>query len=233
MRIDKMLSELGFGSRNDIRKMMKQGIVTVNDAAVKDPAHKVDEALDVITVAGEEVLYEKFIYLMLNKPKGYICATEGNEQIVLDLIDEGRKGLFPAGRLDKDTTGFVLITNDGQLAHNLLAPKKHVDKEYLVTLENEPAADTCERFREGIVLEDGTECQPGICTITGPRECRLVIHEGKFHQVKRMFEALGNRVVDLHRLRIGDVVLDPSLPLGAYRELTASEVESLKNRSRE
>jgi 16S rRNA pseudouridine516 synthase len=233
MRIDKMLSNLGFGSRKEVKKLLKDGAVQVNHKTIKDSGHHVDSEKDTVIVHGEEVQYREFIYLMMNKPPGVISATEDNrDQTVIDLLELEDSVLdpFPVGRLDKDTEGLLLITNDGQLAHKLLSPKKHVPKTYFAVIDGEVTEEDIHAFKEGVVLDDGYETKPGDLKIlkSGIRsDIELTITEGKFHQVKRMFQAVGKRVVYLQRLTMGPLALDESLELGEYRELTEEEVEAL------
>ena len=233
MRIDKMLSNLGFGSRKEVKKLLKDGAVQVNQKVVKDSGHHVDGEKDTVTVHGEEVQYREFIYLMMNKPPGVISATEDNrDQTVIDLLELEDSVLepFPVGRLDKDTEGLLLITNDGQLAHKLLSPKKHVPKTYFAVIDGEVTEEDVHAFKKGVVLDDGYETKPGDLNIlkSGIRsDIELTITEGKFHQVKRMFQAVGKRVVYLQRLSMGPLSLDESLELGEYRELTEEELEAL------
>jgi len=233
MRIDKMLSNLGFGSRKEVKKLLKDGSVQVNHKVVKDSGYHVDNEKDSVTVHGEEVQYREFIYLMMNKPPGVISATEDNrDQTVIDLLELEDSVLdpFPVGRLDKDTEGLLLITNDGQLAHKLLSPKKHVPKTYFAVINGEVTEEDILAFKRGVVLDDGYETKPGKLKIikSGIRsDIELTITEGKFHQVKRMFQAVGKRVVYLQRLTMGPLELDESLELGEYRELTEEEIEAL------
>ena len=229
MRLDKLLADSGYGSRNDVKKLLKNKLVSVNGQIVTNPGHKADEAHDVIKVDGETVRYRRYAYFLLNKPKGYVSSTDDPDS-VLYLIDEPDKNLFPCGRLDKDTTGLLLITNDGDLAHELLSPKHHVEKEYAVTLKDPLAEEDLERFKDGIVLEDGEKCRPASYTIEDDHHCRLVIKEGKYHQIKRMFQAINNEVIELKRIRMKDLVLDEDLPEGSYRELTEAELSSLRRR---
>lgn len=236
MRLDKYLSNMGFGSRKEVKQLLKAGAVTVNGEAVKDAAAHVLEGTDSVSVLGEEIQYVKHIYLMMNKPPGVISATEDvRDQTVIDLLDPFYRHFepFPVGRLDKDTEGLLLLTNDGKLSHNLLSPKKHVPKTYYAVIEGIVTEEDVDQFAEGVILDDGYETKPGTLTIlnSGPQsEIELTITEGKFHQVKRMFEAVGKRVTYLKRLTMGNLKLDPSLSLGDYRELTNDEVEELKNR---
>lgn len=233
MRIDKMLANLGFGSRKDVKKLLKDGAVKVNGTVVKDAKEHVDPDKDTITLNGEVVEYKEFIYLMMNKPPGVISATEdSHDKTVVDLleIEDAVFSPFPVGRLDKDTEGLLLLTNDGQLSHRLLSPKKHVPKTYFAVIDREVTEDDVEAFRQGVILDDGYHTKPGELKIikSGLRsDIELTITEGKFHQVKRMFEAVGKRVVYLKRLSMGPLMLDETLELGEYRELTDEEIQSL------
>lgn len=227
MRIDKLLSELGICTRTEAKKLMKQGRLTVNGEVRKDPSDKIDPETDNVCLDGEPVIYSEYVYYMLNKPAGVITATEGSEMTVMDLIADQRRGLYPVGRLDKDTEGLLLITNNGPLGHELLSPKKHIDKEYLAELAKPLQEDTADRFREGIILEDSTLCRPAELIAVNEKTCRLIISEGRFHQVKRMFEAVGNEVVYLKRLRMKNLQLDENLMPGEYRELTEAEIQDL------
>ena len=234
-RLDKFISsQLYELSRSDVKKLASRGKITVNGAVVKKADEKISPEIDVVCVDGKEVLYKKHLYIMLNKPSGVVCATrDGLSPTVLALLPDGlkRDGLFPAGRLDKDTEGFVLITDDGDLAHRMLAPKSHVPKVYYVTLENALVKNAEEEFRNGITLSDGTGCLPAELERIDDTHCFVTLHEGMFHQVKRMFEALDNSVIYLKRIKIGGVELDPSLELGQVRELTSDEVQDLIKRS--
>lgn len=228
-----MLSNLGFGSRKEVKKLLKDGAVQVNEELVKDPKYHVDTDQDVVTVHGEEIQYREFIYLMMNKPPGVISATEDDrDQTVIDLLELEDRIFepFPVGRLDKDTEGLLLITNDGQLAHKLLSPKKHVPKTYFAVIDGEVTEEDIQAFKRGVVLDDGYETKPGELVIlkSGIRsDIELTISEGKFHQVKRMFQAVGKRVVYLQRLTMGPLALDETLELGEYRELTEEEIDAL------
>ncbi|MFJ5715871.1 16S rRNA pseudouridine(516) synthase [Neobacillus sp. NPDC093127] len=235
MRIDKMLANLGYGSRKEVKQLLKSGAVKVDDVVVKDAKQHVDTAKQTVALNGEVVEYREFIYLMMNKPQGVLSATEDNScETVIDLLemDDQVYEPFPVGRLDKDTEGLLLITNDGQLAHRLLSPKKHVPKTYFAVIDGEVDAADVEAFAEGVTLDDGYETKPGELKIlkSGIRsDIELTITEGKFHQVKRMFEAVGKRVVYLQRISMGPLGLDETLELGEYRELTDEEVELLRD----
>ncbi|PFH91060.1 pseudouridine synthase [Bacillus sp. AFS088145] len=235
MRIDKILANMGYGSRKEVKSLLKQGVVKVGDNIVKSPKEHVDIEQQVVTVNGEVVEYKEFVYLMMNKPPGVISATEDSEHETViglleyeDIIFEP----FPVGRLDKDTEGLLLITNDGHLAHQLLSPKKHVPKKYYATIEGVVTEADIKAFEKGVTLEDGYLTKPGYLTIlkSGEEsEIELVIMEGKFHQVKRMFEAVEKKVTYLKRLEMGPLKLDKDLELGEYRELTDEEIDQLKS----
>ncbi|MFL8711779.1 pseudouridine synthase [Clostridioides sp. GD02377] len=235
-RIDKILSNLGYGSRSEIKKYCKQGSVVVNGSEVSNPGTQVDTENDEILFNGEEVIYREYIYLMMNKPDGYISATTDKyDPTVLDLIDLSYLAFepFPVGRLDKDTEGLLVLTNDGKLSHRVLSPKKHVPKTYYAKIDGVVTEEDVEAFLEGVVLDDGYKTMPSQLNILksdDESEIELIIHEGKFHQVKRMFESVGKKVVYLKRLSMGNLKLDESLELGEYRELTDEEVKMIEER---
>jgi 16S rRNA pseudouridine516 synthase len=235
LRIDKMLANLGYGSRKEVKQLLKSGSVKIDDVVVKDAKQHVDPEKQTVTLNGEVIEYREFIYLMMNKPQGVLSATEDNHtETVIDLLELEDQVYepFPVGRLDKDTEGLLLITNDGQLAHRLLAPKKHVPKTYFAVIEGEVTEADITAFANGVTLDDGYETKPGELNIlkSGIRsDIELTITEGKFHQVKRMFEAVGKRVVYLQRISMGPLELDETLELGEYRELTDEEIELLMN----
>lgn len=230
-----MLANLGYGSRKEVKQLLKSGSVKVDDVVVKDAKQHVDPEKQTVTLNGEVIEYREFIYLMMNKPQGVLSATEDNNtETVIDLLELEDQVYepFPVGRLDKDTEGLLLITNDGQLAHRLLAPKKHVPKTYFAVIEGEVTEADITAFANGVTLDDGYETKPGELKIlkSGIRsDIELTITEGKFHQVKRMFEAVGKRVVYLQRISMGPLALDETLELGEYRELTEEEIELLMN----
>ncbi|AJS59409.1 pseudouridine synthase [Paenibacillus sp. IHBB 10380] len=237
-RLDKILAHLGRGSRSDIRRMAKQGVITVNGNVIKDSGLHVNPYVDLIEVDGERIQYRQFIYLMMHKPQGVISATEDKrESTVLDLlsIDDAAFEPFPVGRLDKDTEGLLLLTNDGKLAHDLLSPRKHVPKIYEAIVDGDVVPEDIELFATGVTLDDGYVALPGELVILRKEEqdsnilshISLTIHEGKFHQVKRMFEAVGKQVVYLKRVQMGELALDPELEIGTYRELTDKELSLL------
>ncbi|EML4476094.1 rRNA pseudouridine synthase [Clostridioides difficile] len=235
-RIDKILSNLGYGSRSEIKKYCKQGSVVVNGSEVSNPGTQVDTENDEILFNGEEVIYREYIYLMMNKPDGYISATTDKyDPTVLDLIDLSYLAFepFPVGRLDKDTEGLLVLTNDGKLSHRVLSPKKHVPKTYYAKIDGVVTEEDVEAFLEGVVLDDGYKTMPSQLNILksdDESEIELTIHEGKFHQVKRMFESVGKKVVYLKRLSMDNLKLDESLELGEYRELTDEEVKLIEER---
>lgn len=233
MRLDKLLGSQTDLSRKEARQVIKDGLVAVDGAVVRDPGRAVDPETQSVTVAGAPLTFKEHLYLMLNKPEGYISATEDRTQkTVLDLVPPElyRDGLFPAGRLDADTTGFVLLTDDGAFAHDILSPKHHVQKTYIATLADPVTEDCLEQVRGGIELKDGTVCLPADVCALSDNEVELKLVEGKYHQVKRMFAAAGNRVVALRRTAMGDVELDPQLAPGECRELSKEELSTLKNR---
>jgi 16S rRNA pseudouridine516 synthase len=235
MRIDKILSNMGYGSRKEVKALLKQGVVKVGDKIVKSPKEHIDVENEVVTVNGDVVEYKEFIYLMMNKPPGVISATEDSEhETVIGLLEyeDIIFDPFPVGRLDKDTEGLLLITNDGHLSHQLLSPKKHVPKKYYATIKGVVTEEDIKLFEKGVTLEDGYLTKPGYLTILKSdeeSEIELVIMEGKFHQVKRMFEAVDKKVTYLKRIEMGPLKLDETLELGEYRELTDEEVELLKS----
>lgn len=226
-RLDKILSSYFSLSRADTKKMMKKQCVKVNGEAVKSPDIKVDPEKDKITVDGKEVIFKKHIYIMMNKPKGVISASDDKKtETVVDLVPDEfyRDGLFPAGRLDKDTMGFVLLTDDGDFAHRILSPKNHVEKTYLALLEKPLTQSDIEHFLSGVELKDGTLCLEAKVRMKEGNTAEVIIHEGKYHQVKRMFAALGNRVLELRRIKIGNLPLDEALGEGECREITNEEL---------
>ena len=235
IRLDKYLADMGCETKQEVKKFIRSGQVSVDGIVVKKPETKVEQTVQEVFLNGEKVGYESFEYYMLNKPAGVISATEDQScQTVVDLIkDKKRKDLFPVGRLDKDTEGLLLITNDGALAHRLLSPKKHVDKCYFARICGKVTEEDVRSFEKGVNI--GSQEQPEI-TMPGKLEIitsddiskiRLTIQEGKFHQVKRMFQAVGKEVIYLKRLRMGTLILDENLGIGEYRPLTKEELEKL------
>jgi len=229
MRLDKFLSEMATESRSELKKMIKKGLVKVNGETIKDPSVYIDENNDEVSLNGKVIDYKKFVYYMLNKPQGVVSATKDNlHKTVIDLLsDEDRKkGIFPVGRLDIDTEGLLILTNDGDFSHNLLAPNKHVSKKYYAKVEGKLVSDAVKRCMDGIDI--GTEEEPEVCksaelVILSEEEklteIYLTISEGKFHQVKRMIKKLGGEVVYLKRLSMGEYELDDNLKLGEYKIL--------------
>ena len=235
MRLDKYLAEMGVGTRQEVKKQIRQGKAAVNGTVVKAADTKIDETSDEVTISGRNISYVSYEYYMLNKPAGVVSATEDRrDTTVIDLIKEKkRKDLFPVGRLDKDTEGLLLITNDGDLAHRLLAPKKHVDKVYYAKIDGMVTEEDVKRFAEGIDIgaEEEEMTRPAkldIVKSAEESEIRLTIHEGKFHQVKRMFLAVGKEVTYLKRERMGTLCLDENLKPGEYRLLTEEEIENVR-----
>ena len=230
-RLDKILSGTGRWSRREVKDLVKAGRVTADGAVVARPEDKFDRTATVLAVDGEPVDGEKYVYLMLHKPGGVLSATEDPRQpTVLDLLPPHlrRIGLFPVGRLDKDTEGLLLLTNDGPLGHRLLSPKKHVDKVYFVRVDGTLDGADCAAFRAGLVLEDGLRCLPAELEVLDPASTGLVtLREGKYHQVKRMLADRGKPVTYLKRLSMGPIALDPALEPGTWRPLTEGERAAL------
>jgi 16S rRNA pseudouridine516 synthase len=232
IRLDKYLADMGIGTRTEVKKLIRQGKVKVDDYIVKSPEQKIDTVTQKVFCEGQEVGYEEYEYYMLNKPAGYVSATtDAKDKTVLELItDKKRKDLFPVGRLDKDTEGLLLITNDGDLAHRLLAPKKHVDKLYYAKIEGVVTEEDVRAFAEGVDIGENEVTRPAVLEILKSdeiSEIHLTIQEGKFHQVKRMFEAVGKKVIYLKRISMGTLQLDENLKLGEYRALTEEELKHL------
>ncbi|BBI32621.1 pseudouridine synthase [Cohnella abietis] len=273
IRLDKMLGNLGYGTRSQIKILIKQGAVAVNGKLAKDHGMQINPKEDEVVLDGETIKYRDTVYVLLHKPAGVISATEDSrDQTVIDLLDEDLAVLspFPVGRLDKDTEGLLIITNDGKLSHELLSPRKHVPKTYRALVAGDVGTDDAEAFLKGVALDDGYETMPAQLLVRAktrndgapevedelyatemidaiklaPKQeeeismdvlswIELTIHEGKFHQVKRMFEAVGKKVLYLRRISMGPLQLDASLAPGEWRELTEEEVESLRNYRKE
>lgn len=232
LRLDKYLSDMNIGTRSEIKSWIRKGRVSVNSVQCLRPEEKVRSDEDEITFDGQIIHYEKYLYFMLNKPAGVVSATEDKrDKTVLDLIETaGRKNLFPVGRLDKDTEGLLIITNDGDLAHRLLSPKKEVDKVYYAKINGRVTADDADAFLSGISIGEEKPCLPAKLDIIKSddiSEINLTIYEGKYHQVKRMFEAVGKEVIYLKRISMGGLALDPLLKPGDYRRLTIDELKQL------
>ena len=234
MRLDKFLCEMGFGTRSEVKSHLKKGQVTVNGEVIKKPETKIDENKDPICFLGQPLTYEAVQYFLLNKPAGCVTATRDNlSETVMSFLPENRRDdLFPVGRLDKDTEGLLLITNDGQLAHELLSPKKHVDKTYFAVIDGKVEEKHIQHFWEGLDIGDDDLTMPAKLNILKSgeiSEIELTIQEGRFHQVKRMFEAIGTKVTYLKRISMGPLVLGDLQP-GEVRMLEAEEIEKLRNR---
>ncbi|MBW9150195.1 rRNA pseudouridine synthase [Clostridium sp. CM028] len=234
-RIDKILSNLGHGTRKEVKALLKKGKIEVDGVIVSDNTMKIDPDKAVIKVAGEEITYRKYIYIVMNKPAGVVSATvDKYDETVIDLIDQEYHAFnpFPIGRLDKDTVGLLLITNDGELNHKLIAPKNHVDKAYYAEINKFVDQKDIDTFKKGVVLDDGYKCMPAILKVLNAdengSEVMITIQEGKFHQVKRMFESVDKNVAFLRRISFGPLKLDENLSEGQYRELSEEELDLLK-----
>lgn len=234
MRLDKYLCESGKGTRTEVKKQISSGVVSVNGTIIKDAGYKIDENADRVSIDGVEVKYADFEYYMLNKPQGVISASRdkrgGKTLCVTDLIREKiRSDLFPVGRLDKDTEGLLIITNDGDMAHRLLSPKRHVDKTYYAELDGKILPDAAERIMAGVDIGDDKPTMPCQVNMLSDSSCFITIHEGRYHEIKRMFKTEGRTVTYLKRISMGPISLDPELAPGEYRLLTDKETELLKN----
>lgn len=230
MRLDKFLSELGVASRKELRQIIKSGRVLVNGAAVNAPEHKLDPERDTVVLDGKLLSYVKFRYFMLDKPSGVLSATEDRRQkTVLDLLPPELQALelFPVGRLDKDTSGLLLLTNDGDFAHRVISPKSEVEKLYYAKVDGVPDESDAAAFAEGIVLGDGTKCLPAKLEPLGCGECLVTVMEGKYHQVKRMLASRGKPVLELRRLAVGGLALDAASEPGQWRELGEDDLCSV------
>lgn len=232
IRLDKFLADMGMGTRSELKKIIRSGRVCIDEIPVKRPEEKVDIDWQQVTMDGVPVRYQRMEYYMLYKPAGVVSATkDSKEKTVLDLLEgQKRKDLFPVGRLDKDTEGLLLITNDGDLAHRLLTPGKHVDKVYYARIQGKVTNEDVEAFQTGLDIGDEEPTLPASLNIlvsAEESEILLTIQEGRFHQVKRMFEAVGKKVMYLKRMSMGSLVLDETLEKGAYRPLTKEEISRL------
>ncbi len=229
-RLDKILASQGMGSRSDVQKQIRQGRVTADGVTVRDPAEKIDPDRVLLAVDGHPLRYRRHLYIMMNKPPGLLCVSrDPRQKTVLDLLPPAlwRSGLFPAGRLDKDTVGLTLITDDGDFAHRMLSPRRHVDKTYHAVVDGPVTDEQVSAFTKGLLLEDGTLCLPAKLQIlkAGPHPLvEIVIHEGKYHQIKRMFGTFGHKVLWLKRVAIGGLWLDNHLEEGGSRELSDEEI---------
>jgi len=229
-RIDRIISEHTDYSRKEIKKLISKGLIFVNDEEVKHPEDKYEDDIS-ITINGIEIDIRNHVYLVLNKPKGFVSTTDLNERSVLELVPDEymTRDLFPAGRLDKDTTGLMIITDDGEFAHNILSPKKHVQKIYEVTLDIPVSEEMKKGFLKGVNLSDG-ECKSAILDITGDYTCNVTLKEGRYHQIKRMFGCYKSKVVELNRICMGDFYLPKDLKQGEIRELTSQELDLIQSK---
>lgn len=239
LRLDRMLSSQGIGSRKEIKQQLSHGNITVNGKVVKSAAVKVDTDKDIVRQGGKTITYSEYIYIMMNKPSGVISASnDPKAETVINLLPEEllRPGLFPAGRLDKDTEGFMLITDDGGFAHNILSPKRHVDKSYFAVIDGTLTDDDMSRFETGLDIGEGITSMPAQISFAeslsdGKAAYNVVIHEGKFHQIKRMFFALGREVLYLKRTAIGNLPLDDTLEPGDSRALSDEEIDKIARKA--
>ena len=233
MRMEKFLAGQTGSTRKEVKEWLKKGLVFVNDEPIKKPELKVNPNEDVILLDGKVISYEPVVYYMFHKPAGCVSATKDNyDKTVLDFFKDSdkKKDLFPVGRLDKDTEGLLLVTNDGELSHNLLSPKKHVDKTYYVELDREITQEDADKLENGIDIGEKNVTLPARLEKISEKSYRITIREGKFHQIKRMFHAVGSEVVYLKRLSMGSLILDESLKPGQYRPLTKEEILNLKGK---
>lgn len=234
-RLDKVIANLGYGTRKEVKNFVKKKLVEIDGIIATDSGMQIDPKKCEIKLDGEVLNYRKFIYLMMNKPDGVVSATYDNyDETVIDLLDEEYRIFepFPVGRLDKDTVGLLLITNDGELNHRLISPKWHVDKVYYAEIDKVVNEEDIKKFEKGIILDDDYKCLPAKLEILkadeNGSEVYVTIQEGKFHQIKRMFESVGKKVVFLKRISFGGLSLDEDLEEGLYRELSEEEINSLK-----
>lgn len=227
IRLDKFICDQGLGGRKEVRQMIKAGRVRLNGVTASAPDVKFDPESALVELDGSPLGYAKFRYYMMDKPAGVLTATrDGKQKTVLDLVttEMRRMGLFPVGRLDKDTSGLLLLTNDGNFAHRVISPKSEVEKLYYAKVDGSPDASDCLAFEKGLVLADGTQCLPAKLELLGGDECYVRVMEGKYHQVKRMLAARGKPVLALRRLAVGKLELDPALGPGGFRELTNEDL---------
>lgn len=232
IRLDKFLADAGIGTRSEVKQMIRKKSVAVNGTPATGPDQKINEASDIVCVSGKAVSLRGFVYYLLHKPAGYVSATKDNLfPTVMELVPKG-DDLFPVGRLDKDTEGLLLITNDGELAHRLLSPRRHVDKMYLAILDKPAEDEDIAKFEAGVDIGDNDLTLPATLQILPHNQALLTIHEGRFHQVKRMFHAVGKEVVYLKRISMGPITLPEDLEKGAFMELQAHEVNLLRDTAR-
>ncbi len=239
MRLDKFLADIGLGSRKEVKGLIKKGLITVNGNCIKSDKYQVKETEDTVMYLDESLHYQKDFYYILNKPAGVVSATQDNhDQTVIDLLsdEDFREDLFPVGRLDKDTEGLLILTNDGQFSHQLLSPKKHVEKEYLAEVKGVMTKADVSTFAEGLLIDGDEQTLPAKLFIDSVDEetitsrIRLILHEGKFHQVKRMVKAVGKEVTYLKRIRMGNFLLPEDLALGEYRQMTPDELAQVRSK---
>ena len=229
-RLDRLLANMGIASRRDLRKMIRDGRVSVDGKPAAEPEMKVDGEKNEIVLDGQPIRYTRFHYYMMDKPVGILTATEdGRQKTVLDLVtpEMRRMELFPVGRLDKDTSGLLLLTDDGSFAHRVISPKSAVEKMYYARVDGHQSQNDAEAFRKGLILGDGTQCLPAKLEIIGENECLVTVMEGKYHQVRRMLASRGTPVIELRRLSVGKLKLDESLGAGGFRELAQDEIEAI------
>lgn len=230
VRLDKYIADTGVASRREAKELIKAGRVRIDSAIAASAEQKIDPEVSTVYIDGQSIEYKKNRYIMMNKPNGVLSATEDKgQQTVIDLLPETlrKQELFPVGRLDKDTTGLLLLTNDGVFSHSIISPRRHVAKVYRAAVTGVLDESDIRAFEEGIVLADGTECMPAKLEIERPSVGLATVYEGKYHQVRRMFAARGKHVTALHRLSIGGLHLDPSLKSGQFRELSREEIDSI------
>lgn len=239
MRLDKFLADIGLGSRKEVKGLIKKGLITVNGNCIKSDKYQVKETEDTVMYLDESLHYQKDFYYILNKPAGVVSATQDNhDQTVIDLLsdEDFREDLFPVGRLDKDTEGLLILTNDGQFSHQLLSPKKHVEKEYLAEVKGVMTKADVSAFAEGLLIDKDEQTLPAKLFIDSVDEetitsrIRLILHEGKFHQVKRMVKSVGKEVTYLKRIRMGNFLLPEDLALGEYRQMTPDELAQVRSK---
>ncbi len=227
MRLDRLLSEMGVASRRELRELIRSGRISVGGEVCRKPEQRVDPEKEELSLDGKTLVYRRFHYYLMDKPSGVVTATEDRDQkTVLDLLppELKRLGLFPVGRLDKDTSGLLILTDDGDFAHRVISPKFSVEKRYYACIEGEADAEDAAAFAAGLLLRDGTRCLPARLESLGPGECLVTVTEGKYHQVKRMLASRGKPVTSLRRLSVGALELDASLGPGGLRELTEEEL---------
>ncbi|MGV2874895.1 pseudouridine synthase [Macrococcus capreoli] len=236
MRLDKFLSHHGVGSRKDVKALVKKKVITVNGNTVTKADMKLNPETDTVMVQDEVIHFEPYVYIMLNKPAGVVSSTQDKDRTVIDIVSGFEHyDLHPVGRLDKDTEGLLILTNDGQFTHDVLSPKKHVNKTYFAKIDGIVSDETVKQFQHGVTLDDGYHTMPGLLTIMNVNcaeqtsEIELIIQEGKFHQVKRMFEAVGMKVTYLKRIKMGNLVLDATLSTGDYKKLSPEEIKCVRN----